>query len=107
MPKTISEITKDLKEVRDYYKHQTAIMRACRYGGSTPDILQKVKDYGDAAAHLPTKHYIIYVNYVVAAKTVEECAAISGYSKEHTRHLFQECKKHLQEYFENHKEISE
>lgn len=107
MPKTISEITKDLKEVRDYYKHKTAILRACKYNEGKPDILRKVKDYGDAAAHLPTKHYIIYVNYVVTAKTVEECAAISGYSKEYTRHLFQECKQHFQKYFENYKEIDE
>jgi len=98
MPKEISEITKDLKEVRDYYKHQTAILKACGYVGN-PDILDKIKIYGEAAVHLPTKHYIVYVNYVVAAKTTNECATISGYSPEHTRHLYQECKKRFQDYF--------
>lgn len=83
---TVSQIRKDLKEIRYYYSRKTSFDGALKIVGSN-GILDKVHKYNEAVRYAPPKLYDIYVGLYINGSTQEGFSVELNYTPEYIQML--------------------
>ena len=94
----LSEIRKDLKDIRYYYSRQKLFDEGFRATGHN-EIMEKVQKYNDAISSAPLKLYDVYYSLYVKNHTQESFSDELGYTPEYIQMLNKKLLKFFQAKF--------
>lgn len=97
---TISEIRKDLKDIRYYFSRQNVFDKAFNYVGQN-SVLEKISKYNEAICSAPPKLYDLYVSLYTENHTQDTLSFKLGYTTETISRLNTKLVKFFEKAFQN------
>lgn len=92
---TLSEIRKDLQEIRYYFTHKAAFDGAVKLIG-TNAVVEKAERYNKIFQSAPARMYDLYLGLYVHGYTQEAYASEVGYCPQHIQELNKQLVLYLQ-----------